>query len=133
MNIINQASQVFVFEDINDIESGKIGVLKLFAKLNEHKTPDTQEMHAIRKEFIKKVFTGYIKQIPVKNNAKYDVDMKDDNQYNSSGLENQEDQFNINTIGDRKQFKELVLKRIDDMDAMLVFRMYHSLSKELKQ
>ena len=65
MNIIHQASHVYVFEDINDVTSEKNGTLKLILQLKEHMPSDNASMHAIRKEFLKKVFAGYIRQIPI--------------------------------------------------------------------
>ena len=113
--------------------SEKNGTLKLIAKLKEYMPPDTEAMHAIRKEFIKKVFAGYIKQIPVKSNIKFDADEKEDAAYGSSGQDNiGEDHFNINTISERRALKELVLNNIDLMDTTLVFRLYYQLAHELK-
>ena len=103
MNIIHQASQIFVFEDSEDVQSENNGTLNLLARLKEHQIADTKIMHAIRKEFLKKVFAGYIRQIPVKSNVKYDSDAKEDAGYGSSGPETiGEDKFGITTTADRK-------------------------------
>lgn len=61
MNIIHQASQVYVYEDVKDPQSEKNGTLKLILQLKEHMPSDNTTMHAIRKEFLKKVFVGYIR------------------------------------------------------------------------
>ena len=82
-------------------------------------------MHAIRKEFLKKVFAGFIRQIPVKSNVKYDSDAKEDAGYGSSGPEAVgEDNFGITTISDRKRVKEQILNNVDQMNAKIVFALY---------
>ena len=82
-------------------------------------------MHAIRKEFLKKVFVGFIEQVQIKNGAKYDSDAKEDPAYASSGPENTgEDIFNITTLQDKKMLKEQVISNVEQMDANLIFRLY---------
>ena len=93
MNIIHQVSQVFVFEDEHDKEGDTNGTLKLIYKMKEHLTPDLEIMHAIRKEFLKKVLVGYIKQIPV---GKKEQDVHE--LY-------AEDGFGITTVEQRKEVK----------------------------
>ena len=65
MQIIHQVSQIYVFEDREDPFSEKNGTLKLLARLEEHMTPNSDVMHAIRKEFLKKVFESYIRHVPI--------------------------------------------------------------------
>ena len=72
MNIIHQASHVYVFENMEDPETEKNGTLKLIAQLKENQAPDYAVMHAIRKEFLKKVFVGFIRQIPIVNDMEND-------------------------------------------------------------
>ena len=104
MNIIHQASQVFVFEDTNDSEGERNGTLKLIEKFIEHKTPDTATMHAIRKEFLKRVLVGYIKQIPVKKS-------ENDSSYEPDQFE--ETPFEISTPQQRKEVRERLLNNLD--------------------
>ena len=53
--------QVFVYEEMDDAKNrDENGTLKLLENLPEESPPTLSEMHAIRKEFIKKVFTFYI-------------------------------------------------------------------------
>ena len=125
MNIIHQVSQVFVFEDTNDVLGEKNGTLKLIFKLKEHLTPDTQVMHAIRKEFLKKVLVGYIKRIPVKKQEKEGVEYVPD--------QFEETEFSINTMKDRKNFKENILNNLDQMEATMVFHLYAQLALDLKE
>ena len=68
MNIVHQASHVFVFEDSNEKNIEKReqnGTLNLIYSLDERMTPDSAVMHAIRKNFIRKVLIGYLSRIPV--------------------------------------------------------------------
>ena len=63
IQILNQSVQVFVYEEMNQNDAknrDENGTLKLLEKLPEEAPPTLAEMHAIRKEFIKKVFTFYI-------------------------------------------------------------------------
>ena len=72
------------------------------------------EMHAIRKEFLKKVFANYIKQIPVKGNVKYDSDAKEEPGYGSPRAEGSDDQnFGIQTTADKKKVKDKILNNVD--------------------
>ena len=67
MNIVHQASHVFVFEDSNasNEKRDQNGTLNLIYSLDERMTPDSAVMHAIRKNFIRKVLIGYLNRIPV--------------------------------------------------------------------
>ena len=67
MNIYHQASHVFVFEDSNE-KPDKLernGTLKLIQSLDERMTPDHLVMHAIRRNFIRKVLIEYLSRVPV--------------------------------------------------------------------
>ena len=65
-----------MFEDQNDPQSEKNGTLKLISMMKEYGAPSNIIMHAIRKEFVKKVLAGYISQIPLEwdENSKQDLD-----------------------------------------------------------
>ena len=90
------------------------GTVSLIAKLKEHKPADLAHMNAIRREFLKKVFVGFIESIQIKSQAKYDSDTKDDQAYASSGPDNMaEDIFNITTQQDKKMLKEQVVSNLE--------------------
>ena len=100
-------------------------MLEAISKLEEHQTPGIYQMHAIRKEFLKKVFAAHVKQIPIKSNVKYDSDAKEEAGYASPGAEGPDDKtFGITTATDRKKVKERVLNNVDQMDVKLVFTLY---------
>ena len=67
MNIYNQASHVFVYEDGSDIPKYREnnGTLNLIYSLDERMTPDSSVMHAIRRNFLRKVLYSYLSRIPV--------------------------------------------------------------------
>ena len=126
MNIIHQLSHVFVFEDTNDPMGEKNGTLNLIFKLSIQQTiSDTAVMHAIRKEFLKKVLVGYLKQIPVKKKEKEDAEFVPDHF--------EETIFSITTTQERKAVKEKVLNNLDQMEATMVFHLYQQLALELKE
>ena len=121
MNIIHQACHVFVFDsDEEDRETN--GTLKLVAAMNEYEAPDFARMHAIRKEFLKKVLVGYIKTIPI----------EDESEHQEFNPFIAEEDFGIKSKAEWDDYQEKVLSNMDEMDSMLVFKMYQSLVFDLK-
>lgn len=124
MNVIHQYNQVFVFGDMNDVVAEKNGALKLISGLKEHRAPDTAVMHAIRKEFLKKVLVGYIKRIPVGERDKDKLAFLN---------EAHDENFGITTVKKRKEIKDRVLNNLDNMEATMVYHLYCQLALDLKE
>jgi hypothetical protein len=61
INIINQVSQIFVYEDLKSTQARNNKALRLIQELEEHPTTTIHEIHAIRKEFLKKIFAAHVK------------------------------------------------------------------------
>ena len=112
---------MFVYE--SDEEDSEInGTLNLIARMNEYEAPDFAKMHAIRKEFLKKVLVGYIKTIPIEDES----ENQEFNPYIA------EDDFGIKSKAERDDYQEKILNNMDEMDTMLVFKMYQSIVFDLK-
>ena len=124
MNIYNQASHVFVYEDGSDVPKYREnnGTLNLIYSLDERMTPDSAVMHAIRKNFLRKVLISYLSRIPVSREGQHAV------------MDNYVDtEFSIGTISERLKMKQAILRGTEWMDPNLVFNLFEKLVFELKQ
>ena len=96
-------------------------MLKLLTSLKEHDAPSKTDMHAIRKEFLKKVLLGYIKKIPIKD----DPEAEEGEIIIIDGFENFAAEFDIDdTWEERNKLQEQVLANIDQMTTRMVFNLY---------
>ena len=123
MNIYHQVSHVFVFEDTNekDEKREQNGTLKLVKSLDVRMTPDFAVMHAIRKNFLRKVLIEYLSRVPIPKDGQNQVpDMYIDTE------------FSIQTAEDRMRVKQAILTNTDEMDPRMLQRLYDKLVFELK-
>lgn len=62
MTVLNQMQQVFVYDEPTDtVNSAENGTLNLLKTLPEGQILYSRDLHCIRREFVQRVFTFYIR------------------------------------------------------------------------